>query len=222
MIETSARIRLFELAGDREEELAEQEGAERRERPWQDQRLVAVLPPQLLHQDEHRDHDDLLRHEKRHEVDGEQRSPASETQPRERIRRENARDADEDRSEHRYDDPVQHEPSERHVGPGIEEVLPLERTAEEARRRGEHLAAGFERGRDHPDERHQEDEQHDRQQSLGDDVPHQLSALPSRHRAVPIATAGTLRLNERPRGQVSADEVTHSAPTSSVRRTASR
>jgi hypothetical protein len=61
----------LELFGDGEEELSEQEGPERGERLGQDQGFVRVDPAELLHNQEHRDDDDLLGNDERAEVEDE-------------------------------------------------------------------------------------------------------------------------------------------------------
>ena len=65
---------------DGEEELPEQEGPERGERPRQDQGLVGVDPAEPLHDQEHRDDDDFLGHDERAEVEHEQPAPEPEVQ----------------------------------------------------------------------------------------------------------------------------------------------
>ena len=78
-------VPVLQFLRDGQEELTQQEGAERTERHRDDQALVSVDPIERAHHQEKRNNDHRLRHHQRCEVDDEQAAATGKFEPRKRV-----------------------------------------------------------------------------------------------------------------------------------------
>jgi hypothetical protein len=141
-----------------------------------------------------RDHQHHLRDHQRRQIGQEQRVAADEAQPGEGVGGE-AGDGQHDHGDGAGNQrAVQEEAAEGQVDPGVEEVAPLPVAGQQPRRHGQHLAIRPDGVGQHPEEREQEGQRHQRHRALRDQRAGSDGAgvlAPSRHNAPISAAAGT-------------------------------
>ena len=184
---------LLVVAGKRQQELPQHEGAEGPEGEGQDDRRVGVdepegVGPQEQGNDEHLDGQHQGGDEHR-----EQGGAPGELQAREGVGVQHGDHHGDEGPDERVGEGVDQDLPERDGAEGLREVVPAHRVAEQGGPGGQHLVDRFQCGEKHPHEGRDERHGHDHQQRLRDDLP-------------PAAGAVLLR--------------SHSSPTSSGRRTA--
>jgi len=190
------------VLGDALEGLPQQEDAEHAGKRRDDQALVGVDPTQTEHDQEQRDQRDLEGDHHRRQIQDEDRVPPEEVQPGEAIGRHRADDQLPGDREHGDDQRVQEVPSERHQGEEVNVVGKIQCPGEELRRVGKRAARRLERGRDHPDERHDHAQRDQDQHGIAQDAQGQVPPMfRSNHRPFLLRTiARWPRTTRTPRG----------------------
>jgi hypothetical protein len=149
---------VLELLGDGQEELAQEEDAERVRRPRQDEALVGVEPVQLVQQQEQRHEVDLEGQHQRHEDEHEDDVLAREVEPRERVRGQRVEGQRQHGDPAGEDHRVQEEPREVDRVPRLGVVRAGDRGGEQAGVAADDLAFRLDRVREHPDQREDDDQ----------------------------------------------------------------
>src|SRR6478672_11196148 len=157
---------VHELAGDRQEELAQQEDRERvTEERGHDQRLEGSDPSDLLEKEEQRHDRDLTRQHHRRDHQQEHRALSSPSDDGQRVRDRHRGEDDADRSQARVDERVPAVPEERLLFEDVDVVPPLEGVRYQIVR--ERLLLGHQRGGHDEEERQDEGSgQRDRQRVI--------------------------------------------------------
>ena len=150
---TAVKLRsLFQLNWNTFEELPKEEGPKGGECHWQYEGLIRVYPPQILYQEELRNHEYGLRNHQCGQVAHEDEVSARKPEPSKGIRGHTGREQDQNGATNRNQKCVEDKVTKWKIGPRLDKISPLNRGRNEGWRELKHLAIWFQRRIQHPKE----------------------------------------------------------------------